>query len=347
MKYQSLQFLRGISAFLVLFLHLLQQSNIKPFGYGLPAQAAVDVFFLLSGFIILSSLREAETSKTFIIKRVFRIFPVYWLILAVFIAFYTLFQNEFIPHNKIILNTFLLPYGYGIYKSSIVGVAWSTMFEMYFYTVITILLSIKISKKHIPIFVATLIIFLYIVSRIIDNLNLNININSYMLSIKMILGSPHVLMFVAGTLIFYFFTLIEKMLKNINVKIFLVISTVLYGFLFLIPYNMILALIIVPATFCLWIISEKKNVVNFERNPLLKLFVKIGDWSYSLFLIHMVFIYIFKNIFSDSFLFLALFSIICSVISSYILYTYIEKPFIRFGKQLIVYNSSHLPIIKD
>ncbi|NCC70739.1 hypothetical protein EOM09_04100 [bacterium] len=69
---------------------------------------------------------------------------------------------------------------------------------------------------------------------------------------------------------------------------------------------MILALIIVPATFCLWIISEKKNVVNFERNPLLKLFVKIGDWSYSLFLIHMVFIYIFKNIFSDSFLFLAL-----------------------------------------
>src|SRR5438034_11006318 len=95
----ALDGVRGVAILLVLFLHL------APFGHGLPAPTAfvdkvflhaartgwigVNLFFVLSGFLITGILYDTKGSshyfRQFYVRRVLRIFPLYYGILAVFL----------------------------------------------------------------------------------------------------------------------------------------------------------------------------------------------------------------------------------------------------------------------
>ncbi|HTE12584.1 MAG TPA: acyltransferase [Chitinophagaceae bacterium] len=78
--------LRGIAILLVLFVHLFGHgllSNILYFGW-----SGVDLFFVLSGFLITGILIDTKQHKNYFkffwIKRVLRIFPLYYGVLLVF-----------------------------------------------------------------------------------------------------------------------------------------------------------------------------------------------------------------------------------------------------------------------
>src|SRR5216117_1557947 len=92
----ALDGLRGVAILMVLLLHL------APFGHGLPAPTAfvdkvflhtvrtgwmgVDLFFVLSGFLITGILYDTKGSthyfRQFYARRVLRIFPLYYAALA-------------------------------------------------------------------------------------------------------------------------------------------------------------------------------------------------------------------------------------------------------------------------
>ncbi len=84
-KIQSIHYLRGIAAFLVVCFHARQMLNgvlgVKDLGnfLFLNGQAGVDLFFIISGFIIAYSTHEEERSspRAFIIRRLFRVYPVF------------------------------------------------------------------------------------------------------------------------------------------------------------------------------------------------------------------------------------------------------------------------------
>jgi exopolysaccharide production protein ExoZ len=92
----GVQALRALAAIMVVFSHLVGfETRYLPggvlvpdwFGYG---QFGVDLFFVLSGFIIVESTRRlhgsAAAGMVFLYRRVIRIYPVYWAYLAAVLA---------------------------------------------------------------------------------------------------------------------------------------------------------------------------------------------------------------------------------------------------------------------
>lgn len=82
--YPALDGLRGIAILLVVFFHNFGFINYFFFGW-----LGVDLFFVLSGFLITDILIRGMGTKNFLksfyIKRVLRIFPIYFLLLIIFL----------------------------------------------------------------------------------------------------------------------------------------------------------------------------------------------------------------------------------------------------------------------
>ena len=72
---RSIQYLRGFAAFGVLIYHAAERAG-GAFGLG---AAGVDVFFVISGFIMwVVTCKRSPSPQEFLLKRVQRIVPLYW-----------------------------------------------------------------------------------------------------------------------------------------------------------------------------------------------------------------------------------------------------------------------------
>jgi len=72
---RSIQYLRGFAAFGVLLFHAAERAG---WGFGVGA-AGVDVFFVISGFIMwVVTCRKAPSPAEFLVRRIQRIVPLYW-----------------------------------------------------------------------------------------------------------------------------------------------------------------------------------------------------------------------------------------------------------------------------
>jgi peptidoglycan/LPS O-acetylase OafA/YrhL len=136
---------RGLAAALVFLVHYQ-----AAFGHLLPpgmqwvgvqmrntGYNGVNVFFVLSGFLIYGSLISRETPLArFLLRRVRRIYPTYWAVLALYLAIMFLFPSySKLPVEGaatfVLANVLLLP---GVFPlTSIVTVAWTLSFEIFFY----------------------------------------------------------------------------------------------------------------------------------------------------------------------------------------------------------------------
>ena len=87
--FPALDGLRGVSVFLVILVHIRTKSDWLAH---IPGQLGVDIFFVLSGFLITTLLlREQDESGkvdliAFYIRRFFRIVPVYLFVLSIYLA---------------------------------------------------------------------------------------------------------------------------------------------------------------------------------------------------------------------------------------------------------------------
>jgi peptidoglycan/LPS O-acetylase OafA/YrhL len=151
----GLNSLRFFAAFLVIISHA-NQSLLK-LGLDLPVNRlsvfqkggdAVDFFFTLSGFLItyllLHEKKETGTIslKNFYLRRVFRIWPVYFIVLAIGFGFFTvvyplIFKEQFFKFNiwhGLLLFVFFLPnYAAKNYPVGLLNPLWSIGVEEQFY----------------------------------------------------------------------------------------------------------------------------------------------------------------------------------------------------------------------
>ncbi|MGO8924425.1 MAG: acyltransferase family protein [Xanthobacteraceae bacterium] len=144
----TLQVVRGIAANLVVLQHLTEFEP-RYAGAELPAIAhygdlGVDVFFVLSGFVMVAIAGRNVSALQFLWRRAARIYPTYWLatlvILAVAVTVPGLVHEQLasIPLWRSFLLIAATP------KQPVVSVGWTLVHEVYFYLVFAAILMFRI-----------------------------------------------------------------------------------------------------------------------------------------------------------------------------------------------------------
>jgi exopolysaccharide production protein ExoZ len=163
--------LRGIACVLVVLMHVTVTFSQTFHAYFLWnffkfGGAGVDVFFVLSGFIITYSNRQhigkPHNILKFIKKRLIRIFPIYWIIISFFLVIQVMLPTYYETHFQMnfvnIFSTFFLLPNHIMLN----GVSWSLTNELFFY--LLFLLSLLISNTNFILgLLAAYLVFLMLV----------------------------------------------------------------------------------------------------------------------------------------------------------------------------------------
>ncbi len=141
----GVQYLRAVAALSVLLFH----ASIGTGRGDVLGTGGVDIFFVVSGFIMFEIAETGPTPWRFVIDRVRRIVPAYWIVTLVVVAMQLIGLTE---HSRFgwtrLLKSLLFipdldPVKQQIYPVLIVG--WTLNYEMFFYALIAGLL--KVSKR--------------------------------------------------------------------------------------------------------------------------------------------------------------------------------------------------------
>jgi len=179
-RYALLDGIRGIAALFVLTRH-----TEAMWGFSLPhSYLAVDLFFLLSGFVIRAAYHERLASgsidaRQFVLLRLIRLYPVYFFSVLVALVCHGL-AGDLVPDAGLALSTLLtllfLPsvLGTAAYLFPLNGPYWSLLFELIVnlgYGAVWRWLSIR----YLIILSAGLLAFLTVVGTLAGHLNIGFN----------------------------------------------------------------------------------------------------------------------------------------------------------------------------
>jgi exopolysaccharide production protein ExoZ len=123
---EGLQVLRALAAVAVVYLHALDYAGIRD--GRLRLAAGVDVFFVLSGYIVSLSAARAGSLGSFWRNRARRVLPLYWLATAAAIG-HVLWRGETLDGARVLGSFFLWPWPERLY----LAVGWTLSFELFFY----------------------------------------------------------------------------------------------------------------------------------------------------------------------------------------------------------------------
>ncbi|GGJ88819.1 acyltransferase [Pseudomonas matsuisoli] len=145
----------------------------NPLGQFLSERGAVgvDVFFVISGLVIyLSTQGREQPTREFLINRIIRIAPAYWLY-SLIVAAILVFAHRVMPiqvfeWHHLLRSLFFIPAqnpaGYGFYPTLPVG--WTLNYEMFFYTVFGVLFFVR-ERWRLPLLVVTLLLVNLVLAR--------------------------------------------------------------------------------------------------------------------------------------------------------------------------------------
>ena len=319
-------------------------NGVRIFGEWADAgSAGVDLFFVISGFVMfITTYRNSggwKASTIFIYARIARIYPLWWVMLSMLTIVWKLYPSIINREN---LNPNWLKDYLLIYKgeSPLLEVGWTLIHEMYFYILFsfTLLFFFNFKKR---------IYFILLWSFALITLSINNKIPSH--SIFHLIFHPLTLEFVAGTLSGYALIYFKKkyglLILIFGIFLFMISLWVsaftsfntLFGLKgYLDDWPRVL-LFTIPSALVVYGAAavEKEHIGLLGR-----MFSKIGDWSYSLYLTHVMSLAVFgslwKNIHVDTFIGHTVALIIiystCLFIA-YLSFRFVERPIMNTSKR--------------
>ena len=221
----------------------------------------------------------------------------------------------------------MLPFSAQVsYESLIVGQAWSTCYELYFYFLITIILLLKKPKICILPTIVFLFIIGFILLRVLPR-------EGFLGFVNSLAGAVHILFFCEGVVIAMIVRKISSI--QINKKILLsiaLLSLILYVIALCTTYSFWISIIISPLFFT---VVYKTNEVIPLDGLFHKICLELGDASFSIYLIHSVVIrFLFFQCHIDTLFPLLTMTIISTIVLSFLSYHIVEKRFIAIGKDI-------------
>ncbi|MDQ8186424.1 acyltransferase [Pelagicoccus sp. SDUM812002] len=141
-RFQSLDALRAVACFLVIWQHVSESllplssggkwasDTANYFDFG---RIGVVAFFCISGFVIPRTLEGGRlpTLRSFAVNRFFRLYPIYWVAVAIGVYSLWLVTGRQLPATTILANTGMVATFVG--EPHVMGLFWTLEVELVFY----------------------------------------------------------------------------------------------------------------------------------------------------------------------------------------------------------------------
>jgi exopolysaccharide production protein ExoZ len=151
-KLQSLQALRGVAAIAVAAFHCL--GKLADPQYHVPLGAAgIDVFFVISGIVMVLSTQPGTTPGQFLLRRFIRVVPLYWLATVCVVAYFYLRYGGFPSVEHVLASLLFLPPPRP-HPFPLLYPGWTLNFEILFYLLLA--LSMLMADKRGFLLTATI-----------------------------------------------------------------------------------------------------------------------------------------------------------------------------------------------
>ncbi|EOI3556395.1 acyltransferase family protein [Cronobacter dublinensis] len=271
----NIQLLRALAALMVVTNHFLGGTVGGIFKYN--GGFGVDIFFVISGFLMIYTQRDDKNPVSFFVSRVRRIYPLY-IILSIPLIFTTFPLERMLA---IIGNLLLLP-GLNFPNYHMANdPAWTLVYEMIFYAMFSV--ALIFSRKPVMVCVITCLIIIFCLTFVEGQKRLGwVNLR-YILTDKLMLN------FAAGCVLAILFKYV-KIRVNFILGLIIIVMLCFLALKILTPldrfykYGM-------PAI----AIVAVSLITKSGSGTLYKIFHKIGDASYSIYLSHIYIIILFKK----------------------------------------------------
>ena len=335
-RYSNIDQLRFIAALTVAIAHLIISNKGSSLNLEIISSISVEVFFIISGFVLAPQILKVAQSqninnyKIFLIRRWYRTIPLYILsllltsiILGQFLSF------DFFKYLFFVQNFFEI-----VVNIDYFSISWSLSVEEWFYIIFPIFLYIflkflKFNNYKTIIYVSIIFMIIIFLLRFI-----NINDEEWGSNIRRtVLYRLDSIVF-GFILFFYKDKIIDKFMNKVWLFVSIIfISIIIYNILIInSSQNLILFKNFFHYLIGLWgslvvlffYITDKK----IKKRPLIQINLFLGRISYSIYLFHLMIIYIISSFSVSIILTIVLFLLIQISISS-LLYYYFEKPILK------------------
>ena len=280
------------------------------FRYG---NLGVQLFFLISGFVIFMTLEKTKKAKDFLVSRFSRLYPAYWASIVTTVVVTTLlsvpFQREIFEFEQVVVNFTMLQYWLKI--KDVDGAYWTLAVELTFYAIMLFVFLMKKQKFITWICFGWLCLSFCFAA-------FEIPFENYINVVFILKFAP---LFVGG-IIFY---LLKNTPKDIYLHILVILSLGTESYLLyqldsdFVVYSIVTSFYII---FYLFIYDKLGFIAN-------KFLIFLGSISYSLYLIHenigIGIIYWLKKIADIQLFYIPITIFLVGILASIITF-YIEKP---------------------
>ena len=150
-RYKELDALRGLAAMLVIFFHYTMEKPEANLGFNLGI-TGVDLFFIISGFVIFMTLNKVSSGREFVINRFTRLFPTYWTCVTITFVGQTILKMAYnvitidqISFAQYLPNMTMLQYYFKI--PDLDGPYWTMIIELLFYFLMLLFFKARLIKN--------------------------------------------------------------------------------------------------------------------------------------------------------------------------------------------------------
>lgn len=332
---RSLQVLRGLAALSVVYFHIGKGTTFGSFG--------VDLFFVLSGFVIAMASEKQVGAIRFAINRITRVVPLYWLmttmIMMALILRPELFNSTTASIPNYTKSIFFIPYfNDNGQLQPLLGVGWTLNYEMIFYAMATISLLVSPTR------------FYYVTCILVTSL--------FLMGHFLIDGTPYA-DFLRSNLLFEFmlgmaaFKLKDSSyLRKIPLWIAAIIILLLYATMSIIEINGFGNRFFefgIPSFLIVLLAIQLEPLFPMINSALSKILIHIGDASYATYLSHTIAIELIKRylplLTNDLTIESAAGTIIALSLSTAVggfIYIFLDKPSVALAKKLFSLFSKNI-----
>jgi peptidoglycan/LPS O-acetylase OafA/YrhL len=352
-RIEALDALRGIAATGVASVHA---AYMFPLGPGIPdfignLVLGVPLFFILSAFSMSVAYSGGLSTKASLanygMRRLFRIAPLFYLLLALWIAYFRYLGSPAKAPEEIYLNLLFVFSLFPAYQSSIVPAGWSIGVEMVFYAVFPLLILSRGVFSALVFLCASLLVAWHFNSTAIAPTP------DFYHWTHPLTNAPY---FCFGMLMWRVMNRLKDWNRSVVATCLLGLSAILVAFMGIhepsITGEQVQRLPVSITTLCGWGLAFSLLVLSQALKPMY-LFVNpltgfLGKISYSLYLSHPLLIYS-TGIplwaarwapYPDLVAPMAILSVlVVAVPVAWLLYTFVEAPFMALGRRLTTQNT--------